>query len=463
MKHYHFLSLTVLLSAFIVISAFARTESESGNGVRHIKIGEIDFYCIQDAPLEIENDSLLTDDKDLLKRLAPTGKSPSSFNLFVVKKGPETVLIDTGTGGKMLDLFQKIGIKPEEIKTVLLTHSHGDHVGGLLKDGKKVFPNATLWLDVREREFWKSARNKDVFEQCIKLYGEPKILTPDEKTAVIFPEMVAVDLAGHTPGHTGFLISSKGEKLLLVADLLHSGAVQFAAPDVGFRFDDNPKQAVEIRSKTMKRAADEKLLFVGSHLPFPSAGSIKTDGDAFKFEPLPANPAETSFYDFTVKDIKGEDFPFKKLKGKKVMIVNVASKCGLTPQYEQLQALYAKYGTDGKFVIIGFPANNFAAQEPGTNAEIAEFCSARFRVTFPMMEKISVKGNEMHPLYKYLTEKKENGVVDAPVTWNFQKVLFDEKGNLVAVVPPKVKPDAKPIIDWLEGKPVDWNELKVEK
>ena len=170
-----------------------------------------------------------------------------------------------------------------------------------------------------------------------------------------------------------------------------------------------------------------------------------------------------SLYDFTVKDIKGEDFPLEKLKGKKVMIVNVASKCGLTPQYEQLQALYTKYGADGKFVIVGFPANNFNAQEPGTNAEIAEFCSTRFRVTFPMMEKISVKGDDMHPLYRYLTEKKENGVVDAPVTWNFQKFLFDEKGNLVAVVPPKVKPDAQPIIDWLDGKPVDWNELKVEK
>ncbi|HBT75760.1 MAG TPA: hypothetical protein DEB39_02280 [Planctomycetaceae bacterium] len=275
--------------------------------------------------------------------------------------------------------------------------------------------------------------------------------------------MVSVPLHGHTPGQTGFLLSSGGVKLLVVADLLHNGAVQFARPDISIQYDNDPKHAAEVRRKTLQRAADEQFLIAASHLPFPSVGTVKVDGEGFRFEPLPNNSAEMSLYDFTVKDIKGEDFPLEKLKGKKVMIVNVASKCGLTPQYEQLQALYTKYGADGKFVIVGFPANNFNAQEPGTNAEIAEFCSTRFRVTFPMMEKISVKGDDMHPLYRYLTEKKENGVVDAPVTWNFQKFLFDEKGNLVAVVPPKVKPDAQPIIDWLDGKPVDWNELKVEK
>ncbi len=180
--------------------------------------------------------------------------------------------------------------------------------------------------------------------------------------------------------------------------------------------------------------------------------------------PQGENSMKTSkLYSFTVKDIQGEDFSLEKLKGKKAMIVNVASKCGLTPQYEQLQAHYAKYGGDGKFVIIGFPANNFNAQEPGTNAEIAEFCSTRFRVTFPMMEKISIMGDDMHPLYRYLTKKEENGVTDAPVTWNFQKFLFDEQGNLVAVVPPKVKPDIKPVIDWLEGRTANWTDLENEK
>lgn len=160
--------------------------------------------------------------------------------------------------------------------------------------------------------------------------------------------------------------------------------------------------------------------------------------------------AQTSktLYDFKVKAIDGNNFDLKKLKGKKVLVVNVASKCGLTPQYKELEALYKKYGGE-EFIIIGFPANNFGSQEPGTNTEIAEFCSLNYGVTFPMMEKISVKGDDIHPLYKWLTQKSENGKMDAPVQWNFQKFMIDEKGNLVDMVPPKEKPNSEKIINWI--------------
>jgi glutathione peroxidase len=158
--------------------------------------------------------------------------------------------------------------------------------------------------------------------------------------------------------------------------------------------------------------------------------------------------AQQSFYDFKVKDIDGKDFDLASLKGKKVLVVNTASKCGLTPQYEQLQELYEKYG--GKnFTIIGFPANNFANQEPGSNQEIEEFCTKNYGVTFQMMEKISVKGDDMHPLYQWLTQKSKNGVLDSEVSWNFQKYLIDEKGNLVQMVAPKVKPNDEQILGWI--------------
>ncbi|MDR2473129.1 MAG: glutathione peroxidase [Tannerella sp.] len=160
---------------------------------------------------------------------------------------------------------------------------------------------------------------------------------------------------------------------------------------------------------------------------------------------------EKGFYDFTVKTITGEDFPLSKLKGKKVLVVNVASKCGLTPQYKDLQALYDKYGGDG-FVIIGFPANNFGSQEPGTNEEIKAFCTANYGVTFPMMAKISVKGDDIHPLYKWLTLKSLNGKHDAEVTWNFQKFMINENGDLYGFVSPKTPPTAKEITSWIEGK-----------
>jgi glutathione peroxidase len=163
-----------------------------------------------------------------------------------------------------------------------------------------------------------------------------------------------------------------------------------------------------------------------------------------------AQPTKT-FHDFTVETLDGKRFDLSSLKGKKVLVVNTASKCGLTPQYEDLQKLYQTYGGE-KFTIIGFPANNFLKQEPGTNDEIREFCTENYGVTFPMMSKISVKGDDMHPVYKWLTQKSENGVMDSDVKWNFQKYLIDENGKLVDMVPPKEKPDSDKILNWIQGK-----------
>lgn len=157
-----------------------------------------------------------------------------------------------------------------------------------------------------------------------------------------------------------------------------------------------------------------------------------------------------SLYDFTVKSIDGSEYSLSQLKGKKVMVVNTASKCGFTPQYEILQKLYQDY-KDKNFIIIGFPANNFGSQEPGTNKEIREFCTSKYSVTFPMMEKISVKGDDINPLYKWLTSKSENGVMDSEVKWNFQKYLIDENGKLVDVAYSKEKPDSERIIKWIMG------------
>lgn len=157
----------------------------------------------------------------------------------------------------------------------------------------------------------------------------------------------------------------------------------------------------------------------------------------------------TTIYQFKVQDINGKTFDFASLKGKKIMIVNTASKCGLTPQYEQLEALYTKYKAKN-FVIVGFPANDFLAQEPGSDEEIAKFCQLNYGVSFPMMSKITVKGKDMHPVYQFLTEKAKNGKEDSKVEWNFQKYLIDENGHLDKVISPRVLPDDPSIIAWIE-------------
>lgn len=157
-----------------------------------------------------------------------------------------------------------------------------------------------------------------------------------------------------------------------------------------------------------------------------------------------------SIYDITVKDIEGEDFNLAQLKGKKVLIVNTASRCGLTPQYEGLQKLYETY-KDRNFVIIGFPSNDFMRQELGSEEQIQSFCQKNYGVTFPMMSKIKVKGQDKHPLYIYLTQKQYNGHSDNTVKWNFQKYLINESGQLEQVISPSTKPMSSSIIEWIES------------
>jgi glutathione peroxidase len=156
-----------------------------------------------------------------------------------------------------------------------------------------------------------------------------------------------------------------------------------------------------------------------------------------------------SIYDFKMIDIDGKDVSLDQYKGQVVMIVNVASKCGFTPQYEGLQKIYSRYKDRG-FVILGFPANNFREQEPGTNAEIKNFCTVNYGVEFPMFSKISVLGDDMHPLYRFLTGKETNPEFSGDIRWNFDKFLFSKEGKVVARFHPKVKPDSDKIIQTIE-------------
>jgi glutathione peroxidase len=178
---------------------------------------------------------------------------------------------------------------------------------------------------------------------------------------------------------------------------------------------------------------------------------------------LAASLTGGSIYDFKVAGLDGSDIDFSQYKGKKIMIVNTASKCGNTPQYKDLETLYEKY--KDKLVIVGFPANNFGEQEPGTNTDIKEFCTKNYGVTFPMAEKVSVKGDDMAPLYKWLVDQSRElaksvptdnskdlvwrGFLQNPVTWNFTKFLLDENGNLIAVFHNKVSPMSPEVLKYL--------------
>jgi glutathione peroxidase len=151
-----------------------------------------------------------------------------------------------------------------------------------------------------------------------------------------------------------------------------------------------------------------------------------------------------SIHDFSLKAIDGSKFNFADFKGKKILLVNVASFCGLTPQYTQLQEIYAHWGD--KLTIVGVPANNFANQEPNSESEIQQFCSVKYEVSFPLTQKISVKGDDQHELYQFVTQKAKNGVLDSEVTWNFQKYIFDENGFLTHTFSPRTEPADEEIL-----------------
>ncbi len=174
----------------------------------------------------------------------------------------------------------------------------------------------------------------------------------------------------------------------------------------------------------------------------------------FVFMTAAGNPGSLNpggLHDFVVDDIYGEPFHLDQLAGKKVMVVNTASRCGLTPQYEQLEELYRTYG-HLDFVIVGFPANNFMNQEPGTNEEIIAFCEENYGVTFPMMSKVSVKGRDIAPVYEWLTNKELNGKMDTRISWNFQKFLVNENGQLVDVLSPRESPLSDKVVEWITSE-----------
>ncbi|MCL2640067.1 MAG: MBL fold metallo-hydrolase [Phycisphaerales bacterium] len=280
MMHYY-LSMFLCLLAVLCTGQAVRAE-----GFSKTKVGDLDFISIQDSSGEFPT-TVFLGDADLLSKLAPSGKIPNSISVFVVKNARQTVLIDTGRGRKLIENLKAAGVDPATIDAVLITHAHGDHVDGLLAGDKPNFPNAKVWIDPKELEFWKTSA-KAQYEKVVSLYGEPQLIVADEKTDVVIPEIKAVPMYGHTPGHVGFLITSKGDKMFVAGDVLHGGAVQFSHPEINARFDRDAAKSAETRLAILKRAVAEGWRFAAVHLPFPSVGKVKKNTEregSFQFEP----------------------------------------------------------------------------------------------------------------------------------------------------------------------------------
>jgi len=252
------------------------------------EIGKATVWAIADSISERDMGVFPNADQEAISKYVPSGKCPSAVMVFLVKTGDEMVLIDAGMGApsgerasRLFDGLKEVGVAPEDITVVLITHMHGDHIGGLVRNGQKAFPSARLLISRIERDFWLDEKSPELFPQrragfemarnIVELYGNAS--ETFEFDAIVAPEIWAIDTIGHTPGHTAFLLESEGERILFWGDLVHAAALQFPRPDINAQFDMSP-DASTTRERFMEKAATEKLPIAGSHLPFPGIGEI---------------------------------------------------------------------------------------------------------------------------------------------------------------------------------------------
>ena len=274
-----------------------------------IMLGDFEVTVVGDGTTELPVDTLLQNttkekvDAALAKRHL---KSPleTSFDAFLINTGSKLVLVDSGAGtlfgptlGKLLANLKASGYQPEQVDEIYITHMHPDHVGGLSADGKAVFPNAIVRADKKEADYWLSDANAAKAPEQLKGFfqGAKAMLTPYvsagkfkpfEGAAELAPGIKAVPSAGHTPGHTAYIVESKGQKLVLVGDMIHVAAVQFAEPGVVIGFDTDTKSAEAVREKEFAEAAKDGYLLGAAHLPFPGLGHLAQEGKGFEWIPV---------------------------------------------------------------------------------------------------------------------------------------------------------------------------------
>lgn len=287
--------LRIPLFSLVLFSALVLSASLTGADIKKetftMKLGKFQVTVFQDAAFEMNVKLFRSGDKDVIKKLMPEGKLPASDNVFLVKTGKHNILIDTGKGDKLEAQLAAAGVKPDDIDIILITHAHGDHVSGLVKNGKAFFSSAKLMFSRDElawiRDPGNSALSKDVkayLKQVLDLYGSR--VEAFVSGAKITEGITAMDISGHTPGQSGFLVESGGLRLFIAGDLLHVAGVQFAYPDYSLVYDVDIVKAAETRRRILAWAADEKILVAGTHIPLPGIGTVKRGKDGFIFTPV---------------------------------------------------------------------------------------------------------------------------------------------------------------------------------
>jgi glyoxylase-like metal-dependent hydrolase (beta-lactamase superfamily II) len=280
-----------VLSGLFVFSSVIKADARE---FYTMNIGDISVTAILDTTFEMNGGLIKNGNADTIKKYLPDGKLAAPVNVYIVKTKKQTILVDAGTGARLIPNMTTAGFSPDSINLVLITHAHYDHVGGLVKDGKPLFPNATIMLSANEKTLYEdkaveslAADVKPYFmpgNQMCKVYGS-KVQTFNYG-AKVADGIVSVDLHGHTAGQSGYMIESKGQKLLIAGDFLHIAPVQLVHPEYSLAFDADINQAVKTRKMVLEKVAKEKILVAGMHIQFPGIGKITKGNEGYVFTPV---------------------------------------------------------------------------------------------------------------------------------------------------------------------------------
>jgi glyoxylase-like metal-dependent hydrolase (beta-lactamase superfamily II) len=264
-------------------AAFASSEDD---GIFHCKVGQFDIFMLVESQREGNTGILVGADETLLQRYIPASGFMHSTNAFLIKTPTRNILVDTAFGG-ILEKVKKLGVELDKVDTVLLTHLHGDHFSGLVKDGAATLPNAKVYLSAKEYTHFTKTQVNDGAVAVLSLYGNNVIMfEPADLGSTlneIIPGISPIASYGHTPGHTAYLVENSGGKLLIAGDFLHIALVQFPVPEISASYDMNKEEAAVARRQIMHYAAKNNIPIGGMHMMYPAVGNVEIDGDGFKF------------------------------------------------------------------------------------------------------------------------------------------------------------------------------------